>query len=87
MIHCHASSWDIKLCSTAQNSWVPVCASFIEFKENLAIIPKDNLLKGMASEIEAPLQAANSTGLHNISHQEISRIPDTAGITETIYTE
>jgi len=41
----------------------------------------------MASEIEAPLQAANSTGLHNISHQEISRIPDTAGITETIYTE
>jgi hypothetical protein len=27
------------------------------------MIPKDNPLKGMASEIEAPLQAANSNGL------------------------
>jgi len=49
------------------------------------MIPKDNPLKGMASEIEAPLQAANSTGLYNISHpseEEISRIPESVVIPE-----
>ena len=51
----------------------------------MAIIQKDDLLKGMTSKIEAPLQAANSTGLRNISHpskEEISRIPESVVIPE-----